>query len=83
MTLLVGRQEGLCVWVGQSADLHMVQLTPLPLTNCCSRKSRLVLPSWFYDSGAGPSASAELVVNSGLHLPTVTVGHASTVAERL
>jgi len=39
--------------LGQDADLHMVQLMPLPLTVCCSSKSRLVLPSWFYLSGAG------------------------------
>jgi len=60
LTLLVGRQEGhpackklngemlawLCVWV-------KVQMMPLPLTISCSSKSRLVLPSWFYLSGAG------------------------------
>jgi len=27
--------------------LHMAQLMPLPLTESCSSKSRLVLPSWF------------------------------------
>jgi len=32
--------------------LHMAQLMPLPLTISCSSKSRLVLPSWFYLSGA-------------------------------
>jgi len=31
----------------------MAQLMPLPLTISCSSKSRLVLPSWFYLSGAG------------------------------
>jgi len=38
----------LLVWLclGQGADLHMVQLMPLPLTISCSSKSRLVLPSW-------------------------------------
>jgi len=35
--------------LGQSADLHMTQLMPLPLT---ISKSRLVLPSWFCISGA-------------------------------
>jgi len=37
--------------LGQGADLHMAQLMPVPLTICCSSKSRLVLPSWFYLSG--------------------------------
>jgi len=39
--------------LGQRADLQMAQLMSLPLTICCSSKSRLVLPSWFYLSGAG------------------------------
>jgi len=39
--------------LGQGADLHMAQLMPLPITICCSSKPRLVLPSWFYLSGAG------------------------------
>jgi len=63
--LLVGRQEGhpacrklsggMLAWLylGQGADLHMAQLMPLPLTISCSSKSRLVLLSWFYLSGAG------------------------------
>jgi len=38
--------------LGQGADLHMAHLMPLPLTISCSSKSRLVLPSWFYLSGA-------------------------------
>jgi len=41
------------VCLGQGADLHMVQLMPLPLAISCSSKSRLVLSSWFYFSGAG------------------------------
>jgi len=65
LTLLVVWQEGhqackkqwwaagVVVCLGQSADLHMAQLMPLPLTVSCSSKSRLVLPSWFYLSGAG------------------------------
>jgi len=40
---------------GQGADLHMVQLMPLPINISCPSKSRLVLPSWFYLSGAGSS----------------------------
>jgi len=61
VTLLVGWQEGhpacktlsggmlawLCVWV------KVAQLIPMLLTISCSRKSRLVLPAWFYFSGAG------------------------------
>jgi len=39
--------------LGQGADLHMAQVMPLPLTISCSSKFRLVLPSWFYLSGAG------------------------------
>jgi len=38
--------------LSQGADSHMAQLMPLPLTISCSSKSRLVLPSWFYFSGA-------------------------------
>jgi len=64
LTLLVGQQEGhpackklsggMLVWLcqGQGADLHMVQLMPLPLTISCSSKSRLGLCFWFYLSGA-------------------------------
>jgi len=44
---------GVVMYLGQRADLHMAQLMPLPLTISCSSKSRLVLPSWFYLSGAG------------------------------
>jgi len=43
---------GVVMCLGQGADLHMAQLMPLPLTVSCSSKSRLVLPSWFYFSGA-------------------------------
>jgi len=58
LTLLVGQQEGhpACkkteqwdvgvVESGSSTDLHMAQLTPLPLIISCSSKSRLVLPFW-------------------------------------
>jgi len=35
------------VYLGQSANLHMTQLMPLPLTISCSSKSRLVLPLWY------------------------------------
>ena len=30
------------ICLGRGADLHMVQLIPLPLTVSCSRESRLV-----------------------------------------
>jgi len=61
---LVGQQEGhpackklsggMLAWLclGQGADLHMAQLIPLPITISCSSKFRLVLPFWFYLSGA-------------------------------
>jgi len=58
LTLLVGRQEGhpackktewwgagVAICLECSADLHMAQLMPLPLTVSCLVKSRLVLPS--------------------------------------
>jgi len=44
---------GMIICLGHGADLHMAQLMPLPLTFCCSSKSRLVLPYWFYFSGTG------------------------------
>jgi len=63
--LLVGRQEGhlackklewwnagVVMCLGQGADLHMSQLMPLSLNVFCSSKLRLVLPCWFYLSGA-------------------------------
>ena len=34
--------------LGQGADLRMVQLMTLPIIICCSSKSRLVLPFWFW-----------------------------------
>jgi len=37
---------GVVMCLGQSEDLHMGQLMPLPLTISCSGKSRLVLPFW-------------------------------------
>jgi len=57
LTLLVGRQEGhpackktlewcstgMVICLERDADLHMAQLTPLPLA---SVKSRLALPFW-------------------------------------
>jgi len=68
LMLLVGQQEGhpackktewwdagMVICLGRSADLHMAQLMPLPLTVSCSSKSRLVLPSWFYLSDIGSS----------------------------
>jgi len=55
LTLLVWWQEGhrpvKTEWhgylSGRGADLHMAQLMPLPLTNSCSSKSRLVLLFWY------------------------------------
>ena len=59
LTLLVGRQEGhpacknwvVRCWRGYlsgGADLHIVQLMPLPLSlSLASVKSRLVLPFWY------------------------------------
>jgi len=44
---------GVVVCLGHGADLHVAQLMPLPLTISCFSKPRLVLPSWFYLSGAG------------------------------
>ena len=59
LTLLVGQQEGhpackklewwgagMVICLERGADLHMVQLMPLPLTVSCFSKSRLVLPFW-------------------------------------
>jgi len=61
LTLLIGWQEGhptfkktkcwgagVIICQGRGADLHMVQLMPLPLTISCFSKSRLVLPSWYW-----------------------------------
>jgi len=49
---VVGCWHGFLVMcLERGADLHMAQ--PLPFTISCSSKSRLVLPSWFYFSGAG------------------------------
>ena len=44
---------GMVMCLGQGADLHMEQMMSLPVTISCSSKSRLVLPLWFYLSGAG------------------------------
>ena len=35
------------ICLGRGADLHTAQLMPLPLTDSCSSKSRLVLPFWY------------------------------------
>jgi len=66
LTLLAGWQKahptckktewwdaGMVMCLSQGADWHMAQLMPLPLIVSCCSKSRLVLPSWFYLSGAG------------------------------
>ena len=66
LTLLVGRQEEHmtckktwvvwcwhgCVWVKRQI-LQMAEMMPLLITISFSNKSRLVLPSWLYLSGAG------------------------------
>ena len=44
---------GILVWLYARCKLHVAQLMPLPVTISCLSKSRLVLPSWFYLSGAG------------------------------
>jgi len=61
LTLLVGWQEGhpackkqswgagVVICLEQGADLHMVQLMPLPLTVSCFSKIQI----WFYLSGTG------------------------------
>jgi len=72
LTLLIGQQEGhpsckktewwdagMVMCLGQGADLHMAWLMSLPLTISCSGKSRLVLPSWFYLSGASALSNPE------------------------
>jgi len=46
------------ICLGQGVDLHIAQQMPLPLTISCCSKSRLVLPSWFYLSGATQFAMA-------------------------
>jgi len=60
LTLLVGWQEGhpackkterwgagVVVCLERGADLHMVQLMPLPLTVSCFSKIQIVLPFWY------------------------------------
>jgi len=61
LTLLVGWQEGhpackktewwgagVVVCLEQGADLHMAQLTPLPLTVTCFSKIHMGLPFWYW-----------------------------------
>jgi len=62
LTLLVGRQEGhlackklrwgagMVICLERGADLHIVQLMPLPLTVSCFSKIQI----GFYLSGTGP-----------------------------
>jgi len=60
LTLLVGRQEGhpackktkwcgagVVVCLERDADLHMVQLMPLPLDISCFCKIQIGLPFWY------------------------------------
>jgi len=44
---------GMVISLAWGADLHIAQQMPLLLTISCSSKSRMVLPEWFYFSGAG------------------------------
>jgi len=63
LTLLVGWQEGhpackklsggMLAWFYVCVKVQIGQVMPLPLIIFCSSKSRLILPSWFYLSGAG------------------------------
>jgi len=39
---------GVVICLGRGADLHIALLMPLSVTEPCSSKSRLALPSWFY-----------------------------------
>jgi len=39
--------SGMVICLRRGAHLHTAQLMPLPLTNFCSSKSRLVLPFWY------------------------------------
>jgi len=61
LTLLVGRQEGhpackktewwgagVVVCLERGADLHIAQLMPLPLTVFCFKKTRSILPFWYW-----------------------------------
>jgi len=69
LMLLVWRQEGhptcktewwdagMVTCLGQSGDLHMVHLMPLPHAVSYSSKFRLVLPSWLYLSGTSSPGS--------------------------
>jgi len=39
---------GMVICLERGADLHTAQLMPLPLTVSCFRKSRSVLPFWYW-----------------------------------
>jgi len=43
---------GVVICLVRGADLHIVQLIPLPLTVSFSSKSRLVLPFWYWRPGS-------------------------------
>ena len=97
LTLLVGRQEGhpackkqewwgagVVVCLEQGADLHMAQLMPLPVTDSCLVKSRLVLPFWYrltrvvpekgpLNARARARARARVCVCVCVYLPTPSI----------
>ena len=71
LTLLVGRQEGhpackktewwdagVVICLERGADLHMVQLMPLPLTVCCFSKIQVgfafLVPAYLGSPGKAP-----------------------------
>jgi len=55
----------MAICLERGTDLHIAQLMPLPLSVFCSSKSRLVLPEWFFFSGAGlPNVVVVLVPGS-------------------
>jgi len=45
---VVGCCAGVVICLEQGADLHTAQLMPLSLTVSCFRKSRSVLPFWYW-----------------------------------
>jgi len=71
--ILCTRQKIAVICLGRGADLHMAQLTPLPLTISCSSKSRLVLPFWYRltrivpDKGPLKGCSSVVVCEPGVH----------------
>jgi len=44
---MVGRQEGVVICLERGVDMHMAQLTPLPLTVSCFSKIQIGFPFWY------------------------------------